>query len=437
MHYRIMGANVERDLGVRNSAQEENQQGATELDEKVAAYLASLTGIDETDPEYERHVREDIVNAEYGGAETPHFDASEIDEIIEALCSGQAGERWRKPLINACEDTSVLPIFFLCFEWVHRAGISDKARLSMWKRLFECLPEKDAAELANNHALYCYAKSRYLLEQGKRAEAIDAAREAIDLAKNHIGLFNNYTELLVERSEDQILSRNRESPSELDREALTRLQSHFDQMLRETSKPHPIHYVTLGRIDNCLGEYDSAEECFERAQHLENERFEANANNARALTTYVDEVTKIVDARSSGRAFSAFSSLRDSAGRLGEKIGEQEKQAERITERLNSERISMLEFLGFFSGIIGFIIASIEVGAGMDFASRALLILIMLGGLLIAFGAFSTLLESSAEPPRKSFADACRKLMRHKAAPVIVAGLALIVIAVVLYLVLR
>ena len=91
--------------------------------------------------------------------------------------------------------------------------------------------------------------------------------------------------------------------------------------------------------------------------------------------------------------FAVRQSLDEARQEVERKTKELAQRTEELDGRLNDQQVNMLEFLGFFSGIISFIIASIQIGGDMDFGSRAALIVVMLGSLLIAFGALGWLIE--------------------------------------------
>ena len=102
-----------------------------------------------------------------------------------------------------------------------------------------------------------------------------------------------------------------------------------------------------------------------------------------------------------------------------------------MTEEMNGQRVEMLEFLGFFSGIISFVVASIQIGSDMDFAARALLILVMSGALLAVFGALGMMLDSHSRAHRgkpKSGAGYILHAFSAQSIGIIVVGLILIVI---------
>lgn len=67
-------------------------------------------------------------------------------------------------------------------------------------------------------------------------------------------------------------------------------------------------------------------------------------------------------------------------------------------------------------------------GGGLTFPTRALMVLMLMGSLLVAFGAFSALLESGREPGRS---------FRPALVAVIAIGFVVIVVAMLLYLVIR
>lgn len=391
-----------------------------EVRSRFAPPVAHLASIDPNDPAYERFVREDIVT--FGAV--PECDIELLERAVEA-----AGADGSSP----CD---LLPTFFICFEWIHRLVRDPVERSLRWRRLMRGIEDQ-----LEGISLFHYARSRYMVLAGNRAQALEDASEACALAPDHAGFLNNYAELFIEGAEEVLLSGK--GRAAIDCEGLEQLSERFRAIPQE--RYHPIYYVTLGRIASCLGAFDEASNYFMRAMETECARHAAfhaqmgpDDDGAQEENDFVTEMNEISMARSTSAALSNLEvmervsrSLKDTTRREAEQL---EERVAALSDRLDNEKIDMLEFLGFFAGIISFVIASIQIGAELGFGPRVLAIVVMLGALLIAFGAFSALLTASRPSATEAMRVRKRELGR-RVTGVVGLGFALIVAACLLYLV--
>ncbi|NEG95257.1 hypothetical protein GFD17_00465 [Bifidobacterium sp. SMB2] len=408
---------------------------STDVIERLRGVYDHLAGVSPDDPEFERYLREDVIEHET-------FDRADAIDISDSVLDVSARHK---------NDLALLPAFFIAFEWFHRCEFDAERRLRYWGRFVPlmnvCLGE---------FSLYQYALSMYHLYGGDETRAEQAARQALDIAPDHIGFLNTYTEQILERVERELISSGRQMPEDDDIAALNGLLSAFDKRPREGW--HPIFHVSYGRILACLGRYGEAQREFSQAVDIENARYNAwresrggddgsagDGGSAGGRTikesTYVTEMNEIFDARNTCNMLSNMRSLSsvidDAQSAQRERARELDDKMDELGRRFDNERIDMLEFIGFFAGIISFVIASIQLGDGLEFPTRALMVLLLMGSLLVAFGAFSTLLESGrAVDPREPKRGRVFGI-RAGLAAVIVIGLVVIVAAMLLYLVIR
>ncbi len=68
-----------------------------------------------------------------------------------------------------------------------------------------------------------------------------------------------------------------------------------------------------------------------------------------------------------------------------------------LNEKINDVNVKNLEFLGFFSAIIGLLLANIQLVESLQFAQAATLILVLDGCILAAFGALGFILHGTKE----------------------------------------
>ncbi|MBT1166974.1 hypothetical protein [Bifidobacterium simiarum] len=386
--------------------------------ERLRGVYDHLAGVSPDDPEFERYLREDVIEHET-------FSRADVIDISDSVLDVSARHK---------NDPALLAAFFVAFEWFHRCEFDADRRLRYWGRfvplLRACLGE---------FALYQYALSMFHLYGGDGVRAEQAARRALEIAPDHIGFLNTYTEQILERVERELISSGRQMPGDDDTAALNGLLESFDKRPRDGW--HPIFHVSYGRILACLGRYGEAQSEFSQAVDVENARYnDAGANTIKA-STYVTEMNEIFDARNTCNMLSNMRSLSsvidDAQTAQRQRARELDDKMDELGRRFDNERIDMLEFIGFFAGIISFVIASIQLGDGLAFPTRALMVLILMGSLLVAFGSFSVLLESGRavdpdEPKRGRLFG-----IRAGLVAVIAIGLVVIVAAMLLYLVIR
>ncbi|PWG60543.1 hypothetical protein DF200_01250 [Bifidobacterium catulorum] len=408
--------------------------------DRLRAVYGHLAGVSPDDPLFERYLREDVVEREV-------FDLADAIDISDSVLDVSARHRG---------DVALLVPFFIAFEWFHRCEFDAERRLRYWGRFVPLM-----RVCLGGFSLYQYALSMFHLYGGDEARAEQASRRALDIAPDHIGFLNTYTEQILDRVERELISSGRQMPEDDDTAALNRLLAAFDKRPREDW--HPIFHVSHGRILACLGRYAEAQGEFSQAVDLENARYNAwqesrdaangggnrdddggNAAEARKTikdSTYVTEMNEIFDARNTCNMLSNMRSLSsvidDAQDAQRARARELDDKMDELGRRFDNERIDMLEFIGFFAGIISFVIASIQLGDGLAFPTRALMVLILMGSLLVAFGAFSSLLESGRAVDPKAPKRGRLFGIRAGLVTVMAVGLVVIVVAMLMYLVIR
>lgn len=368
---------------------------------------------DVNDQSFERVIRETFAM----GADP--LTQAQADELQSLLCSYAAS--------GNADAVTELVLFYACFEWTNRQ-VKDKAeRLSRWDTLFAAV----GGDL-DRFSLYRYAYSRYLLAQDKLPQAQEQARQAALIARNHGGFLNNYGEILLSQVESQRLAggceRLQGSVADEDLVSLVDRIEAFSTL--KGKKVYPSYLVTEGRLLACAGKYEEAARCFDSARELiDAMRCEGDRRFARE-EDYIAEVATVINAQSTAAALKSsaavWESLREAQSSMEARAEELARKTDEIEQKLADEHVHMLEFLGFFSGIISFIIASIQVGSEMDFPARAALIVIMLGSLLVGFGALGWLIDGMrVTRPTK------------RANPLIVVGVAVLILGCVGYFALK
>lgn len=368
---------------------------------------------DVNDQSFERIIRETFAM----GADP--LTRIQADELQSLLCSYAAG--------GSADPVTELVLFYACFEWTNRQVKDKGERLSRWDTLFAAVGDD-----LDRFSLYRYARSRHLLAQDKLPQAQEQAREAVLIARNHGGFLNNYGEILLSQVESQRLAGGyEEGPNPVADEDLVSLVERIEAFSAlKGKKVYPSYLVTEGRLLACAGKYEEAARCFDGARELiDAMRNEGDRRFARE-EDYIGEVATVINAQSTAAALKSsaavWESLREAQSLMEARAEELSRKTDEIEQKLADEHVHMLEFLGFFSGIISFIIASIQVGSEMDFPARAALIVIMLGSLLVGFGALGWLIDGMrVTQPTK------------RANPLIAVGAAVLVLGCAGYFVLR
>ena len=393
--------------------------------ERLRGICDHLVNVSPDDPEFERYLREDVI--EHGT-----FTRAEAIDISDSVLDVSARHK---------NDPALLVPFFVAFEWFHRCEFDADQRMLYWRRFVPLL-----RPCLGGFSLYQYALSMFCLYGGDEQGAEAASRRALDTAPDHIGFLNTYTEQILDRVEHELISSGRQMPDEDDRQSLERLLDDFEKRPRDGW--HPIFHVSYGRILACLGRYGEAQSEFSQAVDLENARYNEwsdshDASNGGTIkgSTYVTEMNEIFDARNTCNMLSNMRSLSsvidDAQDAQRARARELDDKMDELGRRFDNERIDMLEFIGFFAGIISFVIASIQLGDGLSFPTRALMVLIVMGSLLVAFGAFSMLLESGRAVGPKDAKQGRMFGVRTGLIAVIAIGLVVIVTAMLMYLVIR
>lgn len=403
-------------------------------------HFDKLRGLDEKSQRFEIIVRENIVQGDHLSRE----DVSALSEAVGRYCESESGTA----------DKMAFLLFFICFEWNHRQLNDVSERQLAWKKLF-----KAAGSCFSDYAMFSYALSLYYRAEGTLSKALEFACRACEQAPKHIGLLNSYLEMLLDETEQSLLSGPGVSADQFecptvpdeDTKQLQGLLDRFQSMTlgQAFDQDFPTFHINLGRLRACLGFFGDARREFDRAEELAVGQFEAKSKSdnegerLHSSSEYVQLIAWIATSRTTCDQMQGARSLRAYVEMSREGIQEMiesllEKHAE-VERRVNDEKINMVEMLAFFAGIIALIVGAVSLGSGMSFAARGLLLLVMLGVLMVAFGALSFLLEAdrsaqcSSTGNRLGFAAS---FFAARSAPVVAIGFAVIVLCFVLGLVL-
>lgn len=149
-----------------------------------------------------------------------------------------------------------------------------------------------------------------------------------------------------------------------------------DEAIAESGDSYAKFYVTRARLNNIKAIYTEDESCFRLSQ-----------SEIEEAISKEDDSAKRNDYNSIGVQ------LRSEyyAKTLAKQISDQEAS---IQKQFHENNVKNLEFLSFFSAIIGLLIAGIQVTLNMDFRQAATLLVALSGCLITAFGAIGFVLHS-------------------------------------------
>ncbi|HFI0635106.1 TPA: hypothetical protein ACGO2X_001336 [Streptococcus suis] len=173
-------------------------------------------------------------------------------------------------------------------------------------------------------------------------------------------LYNHYATVLITFSEDGFRSAISKNDFEQAMENMRAVEEHTIYC------DYPTFKVTIGRLLSINRQYDEAKHYILAARNQE--------QNSSRLAEYNDYLVRIDTEKL---------------------LYDLENREQEIEARIDQNQTTMLEFLGFFAGIISFIVATISIES-QSLSYSVTLILTMLGALLIAFSSFFVLVSRAA-----------------------------------------
>lgn len=148
------------------------------------------------------------------------------------------------------------------------------------------------------------------------------------------------------------------------------------EAVAESEDKYAKFYVTLARLNNIKAIHLEDESCFRLSQSQIEEAIEKE-----------DDGTK----RNVWQSMGVQMRSEYYAKTLEKKIASQE---ENIQQQFHDNNVKNLEFLSFFSAIVGLLVGGIQVTLNMDFRQAATLLVALAGCLITAFGAIGFVLHS-------------------------------------------
>lgn len=191
---------------------------------------------------------------------------------------------------------------------------------------------------------------------------------------------------------DVVASLAEESDADLEREIVANWLSEalqaVDRAIRLDSR-YAKYYATKARLLALSGQFHDSLELISTAIDMEDS---TRPDYAIRLGEYQSRRLWI-QARRSDHVFAQKGA--EAALALEGRYASLRDELEKATKKIDESTVRNLEFLGFFAGLISFTIASIQIAASQTADDAIRLIIVLTGGLLVAFAGFGAILESS------------------------------------------
>ncbi len=219
-------------------------------------------------------------------------------------------------------------------------------------------------------------------------KAIEYAREAVQrVGTNHQGVTNSLaTSILYPLEEDKGELLDDPRPALLD-EAERNIQRAIEH------SDYPKFKATYGRILAMRGEHD---EGIKKIREAINDEDVSQDNYALRIGEYRKHEFRVFLEKYATELRGEQEEIRDTQAKLDNELDEAIEKLESVREdsesRLRDLQAQTLQFLGFFATLLAVIISSIQIATNFAVTEAAGLILVLTGGLLIAFGGFSVIL---------------------------------------------
>ena len=263
--------------------------------------------------------------------------------------------------------------------------------------------------------LYRQSKSTYKL-------ALENAVKAKDTLPEHPGVLHSYAEIVALMAEDE-QERGRDCETKENCLAFDHLDSAvaaIDQAL-ELESDYAKFYCTKGRLLALQGEFDKGQKSILKAIDKENSNekdYAIRINEYMYIMTRIEREQMLKFSEKQIEEVSAQATkLKADAARLQL---ESENRIMELKLSLEEVRTQNLQILGFFTAIISFTIASIQILNQQTFKDASLLIVVLIGALLTGYSGFFALMPTNQVSMRRILTVA-------------LSGIALILVSVAVY----
>lgn len=314
--------------------------------ENVERFLAALP--DETHPEYYNELK-------------LLFQVNRTDRLLSIVEAIVEDDRLRSDVDRAAEAVRFSALYFVVS--YHRRK-DNTGQFELWM-------EKTRDEF-EHLLLYRYQEAILHREKNEYPAAIEQIRPVIDELPENYPLVHGFAHNIVHGIERGLVDERRER--ELAREAVERLRPALDA-LSDNGKI----YSTMGRALALDGRYDEALDHLQRA--IENEDSEQ--------TDYAERVTRY---RFHQMRIQLDQYQQTMQGEVEDAKRDIEATVEDAQEEVGDLRSQVVQFIGFFAGILAVAVTSTNIAISLSPDSAARLIVVMISGLVCAFASLGLLL---------------------------------------------
>lgn len=247
---------------------------------------------------------------------------------------------------------------------------------------------------------YTNSQIRYQEERDKdnpdMTEALVSAKKCIEIYKsderynsNYPGIYHNFCELVFYASE---LGDKESFQANLE------LAKEYIEVAKNINPKYAKYYYTQGRLLMAQCRYETPEvssKIYDRAERLFNRAIdmEDSSRDGYAIKI-VDYETALLRCKTERRLKDIDMALVEAKENQAKNIEIQKKtenlvkDSKTLKEELESQKKETLELLGFFSGIISLIVVTVQVVLNLDMVSAAVIMLLFLGTMILAFSFF-------------------------------------------------
>lgn len=344
---------------------------------------------DDTDPEWEFYLQRVAEAA-----------PSSAKNLVQSL---RVDSAWGIPLDEITPGEYSLEnrwgfLFTLCKSYL-RSGLFQKAveTLDDYANEFEKVDGD-----FKNRGMYKHLRSEILRNIGGEENIRDAFKLALEtnnVLHNHAGIQNNIGEIIS----ISVLEGYPLSDIHLVAESQEQLIRFGLELVNDAVDKHgevPTYHVTLGRLLAHQGNFAEAREEIREGIRLADPDREIYNTRLSEYQRYLSQIELQHQQQEVEDLASLTDSLEGSLENAKSEISElQENSKTRYTE-LESKYNNMLrefqtrnlQFIGFFAGLIAVTIAIVDIAISMPYPEAAGLVLILVGGLLVAFAGFRNIL---------------------------------------------
>lgn len=224
----------------------------------------------------------------------------------------------------------------------------------------------------NNKPLFNIAMCTIYKNKGSEIDlqlALEYATHALESCNNHQGILQTYADTVAYTLEqgysisDQIL----EKAIRCVNEAIV------------IDSKYPKYYCTIGRLSIYKNEYTQAKQFILKAIDLEDSK---QSDYAMRIADYQNYLQRCYIKES---VYKIDMSVKDALQQISDTQSE-------VREQMEKEKLTHLEFLGFFTAIISFILSTIQISLNFEVVEATTLIMILLGVIIISMIVFSILM---------------------------------------------